>query len=97
MWQKNTGGCSNTQKGGGGYHSTGTDVTSPEDSEVTSEATSEVTISEATSGVTSANHNRVKWVHNLSKTPLTDVQEKALAHGPNFAVVAREQPVSEYI
>ena len=25
------------------------------------------------------------------------MQEKALAHGPNFAVVAREPPVSEYI
>ena len=39
----------------------------------------------------------MKWVHNLSKTPLTGRQEKALAHGPNFVVVARAPPVSEYI
>ena len=39
----------------------------------------------------------MKWVHNLSKTPLTEVQEKTLAHGPNFAIVAKEPPVSKYI
>ena len=77
------------QNGRGGYQSNGTEVTSPEDN-------SEVTTSEVTSEAT-ANHNRVKWVHNLSKTPLTYVQEKALAHGPNFTVVAKEPPVSEYI
>ena len=85
LWQKNTSGHSNTLNGWGGYHSTGTEV----NSETTSEAT--------TPEVTSENHNKVKWVHNLSKTPLTDKQEKALAHGPNFAVAAREPPVSVYI
>ena len=43
------------------------------------------------------NNNRVKWVHNLSKTPLTEAQERALAHGPNFAIATKEPPVSEYI
>ena len=38
-----------------------------------------------------------KWVHNLTNTPLTDVQEKVLAHGPNFAVVANEPPIGKYI
>ena len=81
---------------GGGYHANGTEVTSPEENlEATLVTTPEATTSDVTSEVTSENHN--KWVHNLSKTPLTEVQEKALAHGPNFAVVAREPPVSEYI
>ena len=43
------------------------------------------------------NNNRVKWVHNLSKTPLTEAQERALAHGPNFVIAAKEPPVSDYI
>ena len=43
------------------------------------------------------NNNRVKWVHNLSKTPLTEVQEKALAHGPNFVIATKKPPVSKYI
>ena len=47
--------------------------------------------------VTVQNNNRVKWVHNLSKTPLTEAQEKVLAHGPNFVIVAKEPPVSKYI
>ena len=37
-----------------------------------------------------------KWVHNLSKTPLTEDQEKVLARGPNFAIVTKP-PVGEYI
>ena len=96
LWQKNTGGHSNTQSGWGGYHATGTEVTSPEENlEATPETTPEATTWDVTSEVTSGTHN--KWVHNLSKTPLTEVQEKALAHGPNFVVVAREPPVSKYI
>ena len=38
-----------------------------------------------------------KCVHNLSKTPLTEDQEKVLARGPNFAVVTKQSPVGEYI
>ena len=38
-----------------------------------------------------------KWVHNLTNTPLTDVQEKVLAHGPNFAMVANDPPIGKYI
>ena len=47
--------------------------------------------------VNNNNNNRVKWVHNLSKTPLTEAQERALAHGPNFVIAAKEPPVSDYI
>ena len=37
------------------------------------------------------------WVKNLSSTALTQDQIKALAHGPNFAIVPRSPPVGEYI
>ena len=38
-----------------------------------------------------------KLVHNLSKTPVTEDQQKVLARGPNFAIVTKEPPVGEYI
>ena len=38
-----------------------------------------------------------KWVRNISKTPLTQAQEKLLAHGPNFVNVPKEPPTTEYI
>ena len=34
---------------------------------------------------------------NLSNTPLTDEQERLLAHGPKFVIKPRETPVKEYI
>ena len=37
------------------------------------------------------------WVRNLSKTPLTNAQEKVLVRGPNFAIVPKEPPVIEYV
>ena len=37
------------------------------------------------------------WVRNISKIPLTQVQEKLLSHGPNFVIVPKEPPTSEYI
>ena len=37
------------------------------------------------------------WVKNLSSTPLTEDQIKALAHSPNFAIVPKSPPVGEYI
>ena len=40
---------------------------------------------------------RKKWVINLSSTPLTDEQEKLLAHGVKFVITSREAPVNEYI
>ena len=42
-------------------------------------------------------HNTKKLVHNLSKTPSTDTQEKVLSHGLNFAVVTKEPPIREYV
>ena len=37
------------------------------------------------------------WVKNLSSTTLTKDQIMALAHGPNYTIVARSLPVGEYI
>ena len=37
------------------------------------------------------------WVKNLSSTPLTKDQIKALAHRPNYAIVPRNPPLGEYI
>ena len=38
-----------------------------------------------------------KWIINMSSKPLTKAQEKLLAHGPNFTVVPRSPPVTEYV
>ena len=34
---------------------------------------------------------------NVSSTPLTEDQEKLLAHGPKFIITPRQAPVNEYI
>ena len=41
--------------------------------------------------------SNMNWVQNISKTPLTQVQEKLLLHGPNFVIVPKEPPTPEYI
>ena len=90
LWQRNTGGCPNIQNGRDGYNQeNGTKVTSSEDPKTTTTSAETTTIA--------VNNQKVKWVHNLSKNPLTGAQERALSHGPNFAVVTREPPVSKYI
>ena len=38
-----------------------------------------------------------KWVINIANTPLTEVQEKLLAHVPNYAVVPKHPPTIEVI
>ena len=93
LWHKKTGGHSNIQNGRDGkIESNGTTISSNEDPGTTPPTTN---ITETTTAVN--NNNRVKWVHYLSKTPLTEAYEKALAHGPNFAIVTKEPLVSEYI
>ena len=87
MWQKNTGGHPNIQHGRGGYDCSNYITDGSEYTMPTLEETSSHT----------QEHNTKKWVHNLSKTPLTEAWEKALTHGPNFAVVAKEPPIREYI
>ena len=46
---------------------------------------------------TSPSNNTNKWVINISSKPLTGAQEKLLAHWPNYAVVPRSPPVTEYV
>ena len=49
---------------------------------------------------TNCSHDKAKentWLKNLSSTPLLKLQTRALAHGPNFAVVPISPPVGEYI
>ena len=43
------------------------------------------------------NNTNTKWVINISGKPLTEAQEKLLAHGPNYAVVLRSPPITEYV
>ena len=38
-----------------------------------------------------------KWVINISSKPLTKAQEELLTHGPNYAVVPRNPPITEYV
>ena len=38
-----------------------------------------------------------KWVINISDKPLSDAEEKLLAHGPNFVVVPKNQPIKQYV
>ena len=93
-----TGGRSNIQGGRDGGNKDLNDTFN-----TTGETTQTRDTEEAATSTTTAhnnnnnNNNTAKWVHNLSKTPLTEVQEKALAHGPNFVITTKEPPVSEYI
>ena len=41
--------------------------------------------------------DRKKWVINISSKPLSQDQEKLLAHGPNFAVVPKDPPIAQYV
>ena len=56
------------------------------------------TISMNTASDSPVHTNRAnKWVINISSKPLTKAHETLLAHGPNFAIVPRSQPVTEYV
>ena len=92
LWQRNIGGCSNFQHGGK-YRE---DSNKEKDKEVPIEINSNQN-NKAQESLTSKDEGGYrKWVHNLSKTPLTEDQEKVLARGPNFAIVAKP-PVGKYI
>ena len=97
LWQRNTGGRSNYQHGSSDWEED-TRETPLNNENFTDEATNiETTQTTTTTTTTRAATNNNKWVHNLSKTPLSKDQEKVLARGPNYAVVTREPPVGEYI
>ena len=92
LWQRNTGGHSNFQHGAK-YRE---DSNKEKDKEVPIEINSNPN-NKAQESLTSKDEGGYrKWVHNLSKTPLTEDQEKVLARGPNFAIVTKP-PVGKYI
>ena len=97
LWQRNTGGCSNYQHGSTDWEGDTRDTTLNNENlidEATYIETTETTTTTRTSRATSNNN---KWVHNLSKAPLSKDQENVLARGPNYAVAAKEPPVGKYI
>ena len=44
---------------------------------------------------TTAPSTTLKWVINISSTPITEVQKQLLAHGPNFAISPWTPPTGE--
>ena len=92
-----TGGHSSKQIGNDGRNNAlnGTSNTTDETSQTRDKKEADIPTTAAHNN--NNNNNKTKWVHNLSKTPLTEAQEKALAHGPNFVITTKEPPVSEYI
>ena len=93
LWQRKTGGRS-YQHGGKGLREEDTSKSNtniqPTDENITRSTDGTSTTSRG------ENHNR-KWVHNLTKTPLTEDQTRVLSRGPNFAIVTKEPPVYEYV
>ena len=50
-----------------------------------------------TSGDTADAIDKDKWVINLPRAPLTQVQASLLAHGPGFVVTSKHPPYGDYI
>ena len=78
MWQRNTVGHSNYQHGGEGYWEEDTRETRSYNTE-TNQTNTETA---RTPGTIKESSMTRKWVHNLSKTPHTEDQQKVLARGP---------------
>ena len=96
MWQQNTGGCSNLQHGGNGeIGSNG--KRSPENKDQGKKTVEPNNENKHQQQPQQKQHLEKKWVHNLTNTALTEVQEKVLAQGPNFAVVTNKPPIGKYI
>ena len=90
MCQRNRGGHSNQQYGSSGGHASKQQHTAGETVEKTRETPS---TAEDASNTTTTTKSMTKWVINISSRPLSTVQERLLAQGPNFAVVPREPPL----
>ena len=93
--QRNTGDHSNYHHGSKGYQKEDTRGTRETRSHNTE--TNQATNIELATTTTREPPKTRKWVHNLSKTPLTEDQQKVLARSPTFAIVTKEPPVGEYI
>ena len=90
LWQRNTGGHSNFQHGGR-YQEDNLDKGKEKGKEVPTENNPNPNNRAKDRSPPKDKRGWMdrKWVHNLSKTPLTEYQEKVLARGPNFAIVAK--------
>ena len=95
LWQRNAGGHSNLELGSKGIGSSENSLKQNKDQREKSNHGNNNN-SDKNSQQQQQQHEK-KWVHNLSNTILTEVQEKVLTHGPNFAVVTNEPPIGEYI
>ena len=95
LWQRKSGGHSNLKHGrrgeGSSENNSKQDQEKGKKSNLGNKNTSEKNSQQQ------QQQQEKKWVHNLSNTTLREVQEKVLAHGPNFAVVANEPPIGKYI
>ena len=87
---KNRGGCSNQQHGGHGRHASKQQQTAGETVENTQATPSTAKDAFTTIKTTKP---RTNWVINISSRPLSTVQERLLALGPNFANVPRDPPL----
>ena len=67
LWLKKTGDCSNIQNGGDGKIQISNGTVKPIQTTTNTAETAKTSVN---------NNNKGKWVHNLSKTPLTVAQEK---------------------
>ena len=98
MCQKNTTGCSTPEHGEHGRHGhtryQNFQYTRKNNSDINTEVENNREIIEEVEDNERSDKN---WVRNISKNPLTQVQEKLLSHGPNFVIVPKEPPTSEYI
>ena len=94
LCQKNTTGCSSPEHGEHGEHghiwSKNIQYTRTHSSDIDGETNRDSMEEEK-------EESDKNWVRNISKTPFTQVQEKLLLHGPNFVIVPKEPPTSEYI
>ena len=93
LWQRKSGGRSNLEHGGNGEGSSENNSKQDQEKEKKSNLGNKNTSEK--NPQQQQQQQEKKWVHNLSNTTLTEVQEKVLAHGPNFAVVANELPIGK--
>ena len=95
LCQRNTGGHSNTKHGGNGNGHSNINTSNVPSNE--KQNNNKTTTTNVPPNQVQNNNDSNNWVRNLSKILLAQAQEQVLSHGPNFAIVAKEPPIGEYI
>ena len=90
LCHKNTGGCINNQHGVRSVRTIHVQDQSKINQTTNNNYTDTLVEEENVERTEQRNINHNIWVKNLCKIPLTEVEERLLAHGPNFAAVPRE-------